>query len=96
MLKYEERPLKPSEFQSRLDELCATRDQVNAENAPLEAQLTEVNAQAEALRVQAQRLADQIDDNRGRALWIAMKSEIRVLSKALATGARIGPDGLVR
>lgn len=84
MLKYEERALKPSEFQSRLDELCATRDRVNAANAPIEAQLAEVNAQAEALRVQAQRLADQIDDNRGRELWIAMKREIRTLAKALA------------
>lgn len=86
MLKYEERPLKPSEFQARLDELCATRDRVNAANAPLEAQLTEVNAQAEALRVKAQALADQIDDNRGRGLWIAMKREIRFLAKALQQG----------
>ena len=86
MLKYEERPLTPSEFQARLDELCATRDRVNAANAPLEAQLTEVNAQAEALRVKAQALADQIDDNRGRGLWIAMKREIRFLAKALQQG----------
>jgi uncharacterized coiled-coil DUF342 family protein len=96
MLKYAERPLKPSEFQSRLDELCAARDEINAANAPLEAQLAKANAQAEALRVQAQQLADQIDDNRGRVLWIRMKSEIRVLTKALATGARSGADGSAR
>lgn len=83
MLKYEERPLKPSEFKARLAELCTARDQVNAANAPLEVQLAEVNAQAEALRVKAQAIADQIDDNRGRASWIAMKREIATLSKAL-------------
>lgn len=96
MLKYEERPLKPSEFQSRLDELCAARDAVNAANAPLEAQLTEVNAQAEALRVEAQALADKIDDNRGRALWLAMKTEIKVLSKALAASGKTKADAASR
>lgn len=81
--KYEERPLKPSEFRSRLDELTALRDAVNAANAPIEQLLEEANASAEEMRLQAERLAGQIDDNRGREKWIALKREIATLTRAL-------------
>ncbi len=83
-MNYEPKPILPTEFQARYDELCALRDEVNEKNAPLEAQLDAANAEAEAARLRAQELADQIDDNRGRALWIAMKKEIGVLAKALS------------
>lgn len=81
---YESKPLLPGEFRARLDELIAMRDAVNRTNEPLEAELTAVNAQLEVLRVKAMRLADQIDDNRGREHWIALKKDIRVLASALS------------
>lgn len=86
MLQYKERPLKPSEFAPRLAELVALRDTVNAANAPIEAELEQVNAQAEALRVRAEKLAGQIDDNRGRGKWLAMKRELATLAKAVQRG----------
>lgn len=84
MQAYEERPLKPSEFAVRYQELCALRDAVNAANATAEAELADLVAQQEALRVKAQALADQIDDTRGRAAWIDMKRELRVLAQTLS------------
>lgn len=81
---YESKPIMPGEFRSRLDELIAVRDAVNNANEPLEAELTATNAQIEVLRVKAMRLADQIDDNRGRKHWVALKKDIRILSAALS------------
>lgn len=87
MNTYTEAPIAPSQATQRLADLRALRDQVNAANAPLEAQLADVLAQIEALRAQAQALADQIDDNRGRERWIALKREIGMLSR-LTSGRR--------
>lgn len=82
---YGETPLLPSQFKDRLNELCALRDSVNAANAPLEAQLESLNLQAESFRLQAAEVAAQIDDNRGREKWIALKREIRILTEATAS-----------
>lgn len=75
-------------LQTRYAELCAKRDEVNARNAPLETELDGANAAAEAARVRAQALADQIDDNRGRAAWLELKSEIAALARALFPARR--------
>jgi len=75
---------KALDFSARYGELCALRDQVNAQNAPLEVELAEACAQMEVLRLKAEKLAGQIDDNRGREKWIAMKKEIGQLAKALS------------
>lgn len=81
---YESKPIMPGEFRARLQELEALRDGVNKTNEPIEAELTATNAQIEVLRVKAMRLADQIDDNRGRGHWLALKKDIRILSAALS------------
>ncbi len=83
-MKYEPKRILPTEFKARYEELCALRDSVNEKNAPLEEQLTAANAEAEAARVRAHALAEQIDANRGNALWLAMKKEIGILAKALS------------
>jgi uncharacterized coiled-coil DUF342 family protein len=70
-------------LEQHYDELCAKRDAVNAQNAPLEAELERANAQAEAARVKAMALAAQIDANRGGRAWIDMKRDIRMLAPAI-------------
>lgn len=87
MNTYQEAPVLPSQMGARLAELCALRDQVNAANAPLEQQLSQVNAQLETLRLHADALAAQIDDNRGRERWLALKREIGQLAR-LTSGRR--------
>jgi hypothetical protein len=69
---------------ARYRELCALRDAVNKANDALEKQLSTVNAEAEKARIKATELAARIDDNRGRAKWFALKTEIRVLAKMLS------------
>lgn len=81
---YESKPIMPGEFRARLRELEAMRDEVNKTNEPIEAELASVNAQIEVLRVKSMRLADQIDDNRGREHWLALKKDIRLLASALS------------
>jgi hypothetical protein len=83
-MDYQEKPVKPSDFAGRYAELCALRDSVNAANAAIEAELAEVVAQGEALRVKAETLSAQIDANRGGQQWLDMKREIRILAQALA------------
>lgn len=83
MNTYTEVPILASQFPERYAELCALRDAVNAANAPIEAALAEVVSQMETLRVQAEKLAAEIDDSRGREKWIALKKEIGVLAKAM-------------
>lgn len=84
-MKYESQPVLPGKFRERYDELCAMRDEVNAKNAPLEEQLAAANAEAEAARLRADRIAAQIDENRGRESWIALKKDIRVLAAGLTS-----------
>lgn len=66
--------------------LCKERDRINALNAPIEADLEKANAECEAARVRAFKLAEKIDDNRGRAKWIEMKKDIGTLAVALNKG----------
>lgn len=75
--------VEPVDYLARYSALCAHRDAVNAKNAPLEAELAKLNEQAEAFRVKAEAVAAQIDDNRGREKWLAVKREIRVLAVGL-------------
>lgn len=87
MNTYEEVPVLPSKMGQRLAELCALRDQVNAVNAPLEEQLTQLNAQIEELRLKAMAVSSAIDANRGGGeRWFALKREIGTLTQA--TGRR--------
>lgn len=81
---YESKAVRPGEFREHLASLCAMRDEVNAINRPIEEELALVNSQIEALRVKQMRLADSIDDNRGREHWVALKKDIRILSDALS------------
>ncbi len=83
-MKYESKPLLPAEFGTRYAELCALRDSVNATNAPLEAELEQVNAAAEAARVRAAEIAAQIDANRGGQAWIDLKRDIGALARSLS------------
>lgn len=80
---YESKAVPVAEWPARLAELCAIRDGVNQANEPAEARLARLNAEIEERRIQAEQLAAEIDDRRGRAQWIALKREIRVLTKAL-------------
>lgn len=86
-MDYQPKAVTVAEMPARYAELCALRDATNALNAPIEAELAEVNAQIEALRVQAESLAAQIDDNRGRADWIALKKEIGALARVVSRAA---------
>jgi uncharacterized coiled-coil DUF342 family protein len=81
---YEEKPILPSQMGARYAELCALRDALNAEAAPLQAQLDEANTRCEAARAEAAALAEQIEQVWGKEKWIALKKEIGVLAKALS------------
>lgn len=65
-------------------DLCAQRDEVNAKNAPLEADLEKANAECEKWRVKARDIAAQIDGNRGREKWIDLKRQIGQLAPAMS------------
>lgn len=80
---YQSKAVTPAQWRERLAELHAIRDGVNAANAPLEAQLEQANLRAEAARLEAEDLASQIDDNRGRRSWFDLKREIADLTNAL-------------
>ena len=84
MNTYEEKPILPSQMGARYAELCALRDRVAAEAAPLQAELDEANARCEAARVEALAIAEQIERVWGKEKWIALKKEIGVLAKALS------------
>lgn len=80
---YEPKAVMPDQWRARLAELMSIRDAVNEANAPLEAELEQANLRAEAARLEAEALAAQIDDNRGRIKWFSLKREIRQLVNAL-------------
>jgi hypothetical protein len=67
---------------ARYRELCVLRDQVNARNAPIEAELAQAVAATQAARERELVLAEQIDANRG-ADWLALKRRIGELARAL-------------
>jgi hypothetical protein len=83
-MKYESQAVLPSEFKAHYEKLCALRDKVNAKNAPLEDQLTLVNAEIEVLRLKAEGLAAKIDSNRGHENWILLKQDIGQLAFAIS------------
>lgn len=89
MNTYQETAVPASKMFERLDEISMIRDKVNAANAPLEAELSRLIAVAEEARVMAEKVAAQIDRNRGGGQWIALKTEIRILSKALSPDPRL-------
>lgn len=70
-------------LQAEYADACAARDQVNALNAPIEAQLADVNAQIEALRVRQAELSAQIDANRGGEAWFAVKRRVGQLANSI-------------
>jgi hypothetical protein len=80
---YETKAVMPDQWRARLVELMSIRDAVNEANAPLEDELEQANLRAEAARLEAEALASQIDDNRGRIKWFGLKREIRQLVNAL-------------
>lgn len=63
--------------------LCDQRDAVNKANEPIEAELTKVNDQINALQSKALELANNIDEARGRDKWLKLKSEIAFLARGL-------------
>lgn len=75
--------IESTDFLARYRHLCAIRDKVNKANEPLEAKLADLVAQQEKLRVEAEKISGQIDDNRGREKWVALKREIRILAAGL-------------
>lgn len=69
-------------LQAEYADACNARDQVNALNAPLEAELDQVNAAIEGLRVRQAELSAQIDANRGGEAWFAVKRRVGQLANA--------------
>jgi len=67
----------------RYKELCAKRDAVYEQNAPLEKELEKWNQKAEEARVKAAEIASKIDENFGLG-WISMKKEIALLARTLS------------
>lgn len=75
--------IEATDYVARYHELTNYRDAINAQNAPLEAELAKLVAEQEALRVKAEAIAAKIDEARGREKWIALKREIRILAAGL-------------
>lgn len=74
---------KQIDLLAHYDALCAERDRINAINLPREARLRDLNAQIEALQIEARKVADEIDDERGRERWIALKRDIKTLAPSI-------------
>lgn len=70
-------------LKARYKELCDTRDRVNAEIAPLQAELKAANDEAQAAQNRANAIAKQISDARGGQKWLDLKKEIAALADAL-------------
>lgn len=71
-------------LKARYAELCAQRDATNKAVEPLQKQLEQANAKAEAARLEAEGLAKQISDVRGGQNWLDLKKEIATLANALS------------
>lgn len=76
-------------LQAEYEAACAERDAVNATNAPIEAELDVANAEAEAARVRALALAEQIDSNRGGQAWLDLKRRIGRLANSIMELKRV-------
>lgn len=70
-------------LQAEYADACNARDQVNALNAHLEAELDQVNAAIEGLRVRQAELSAQIDANRGGEAWFAIKRRVGQLANTI-------------
>ena len=70
-------------LKDQYDKLCAQRDATYAEAQPYEDQLTEVNAQIDALSHRQKELTVKIETIWGGPAWIALKKQIAALAKAL-------------
>lgn len=72
------------ELRERYDALCARRDAINAKIAPLKAKLEAANAKVEAAQADAEKIAAQINAERGGAEWLDLKKEIGALARAVS------------
>lgn len=66
------------------ERLCQQRDTVNERTAPLQRRLDAVNANIQALSVEAERVAAEIQAVRGGESWLHLKKQIGVMAKALS------------
>lgn len=73
-----------AEYRQKLASLTAKRDETNALVAALLGQKEELNKQAEEYRLEAERIAREIDRLRGGQAWIDLKKHIAALSKLLS------------
>lgn len=75
--------IESTDFLARYRHLCKIRDAVNAQNAPLEAELEKANQAVNEAQEKAAKISAQIDANRGGEKWISLKREIRILAAGL-------------
>jgi hypothetical protein len=80
---------------ARYTELCAIRDAVNEEVAPLIVEQEKAAKVSEAARVRAMELAAKIRETRGGGVkWRALKKEIGVLAKVTTGELQPSADDL--
>lgn len=70
-------------LKARYKQLCDKRDAVNAEIAPLQAELKAANDEAQAAQNRANAIAAEIQKRRGGREWLDLKKEIAALADAL-------------
>lgn len=71
------------ELKAEYDRLCAIRDRMNAELAPLVAEREAAANESERHRVKAMELQEQIRTKRGGPQWFVLKKEIGRLAMLL-------------
>lgn len=77
--------------QKRYVELCALRDEIEAEVAPLRENLRKAADEAEVYRVKAMEARAKLDASRGSfKKWAALKREIGVLAR-IVSGTPVPP-----
>lgn len=72
-------------YRERLSQLIAERDAIAAAVAPLQKELTALNAEVEKAQLSAELKAKQISDIRGGQRYLNLKKEIAVLAKLLTS-----------
>lgn len=72
-----------SNYATRYFELTDRRDAINAQIAPLQAQLDAANAVAIEAQANANAIAAEINTIRGGRDWLDLKTEIAQLTRAL-------------
>ena len=70
-------------LKARYKQLCDKRDAVNAEIAPLQAELKAANDEAQVAQNRANAIAAEIQKRRGGREWLDLKKEIAALADAL-------------